>query len=349
MYKTEEQIKQDMLNSIKNTVDKTEKSIVHDALSPTAIEIANFYTQLEYVAGKIDVENLEALELETFINQRTGITRRRATRSITNVIVSGTEGATIKKGDLISTDTVNFVALEDVTIDETGQASVVVSAEVEGSIGNVPINSINRFPVALTGIIDAYNPESVTNGYDEETDDELRARYYSKLQKPGKAGNKYHYLEWANEVVGVGGVRVNPRFNGPLTMQVVIIDNNKQPASVDLLEAVEGHIAMEMPFGVDELSVISAASKAIDINVNIIKNTNDTEEEIKTNIENDIKEYLKEIAFEENYVSYAKLGSIILEAKGVLDYSDLKVNNSIANVEIAYDEVATVGVVSCTF
>ena len=345
MYKTEEQIKQDMLNSIKNTVDKTEKSIVHDALSPTAIEIANFYTQLEYVAGKIDVENLEALELETFINQRTGITRRRSTRATTNVIVSGTDGAIIRKGDLFSTDTVDFASLEDVTIDETGQASVVVSAEVEGSIGNVPINSINRFPVSLAGIIDVYNPESVTNGYDEETDDELRIRYYDKLQRPAKAGNKYHYEQWAKEVIGVGEVRVVPRWDGPLSVKVIIIDSNGLPASEELITDTSSHIEEERPFGAN-VTVIGATPKTIDISVILLLAEGYTDLEAKELIKNNVKEYLKSIAFKAEYISYAQIGNIILDTKGVLDYSDLKVNNGIANISIASEEVAIVGGVS---
>ena len=345
MYKTEEQIKQDMLNSIKNTVDKTEKSIVHDALSPTAIEIANFYTQLEYVAGKIDVENLEALELETFINQRTGITRRRSTRATTNVIVSGTEGSTIKKGDLFSTDTVDFASLEDVTIDETGQASVVVSAEVEGSIGNVPINSINRFPVSLAGIIDVYNPEPVTNGYDEETDDELRIRYYDKLQRPAKAGNKYHYEQWAKEVIGVGEVRVVPRWDGPLSVKVIIVDSNGLPASEELITDTSSHIEEERPFGAN-VTVIGATPKTIDISVILLLAEGYTDLEAKELIRNNVKEYLKSIAFKVEYISYAQIGSIILDTEGVLDYSDLKVNNGIANISIASEEVAIVGGVS---
>ena len=49
LYKSEEQLKTDMLSRIKNTVDKSENSFIHDAIAPASIELANFYTQLEYV------------------------------------------------------------------------------------------------------------------------------------------------------------------------------------------------------------------------------------------------------------------------------------------------------------
>ena len=36
-----------------------------------------------------------------------------------------------------------------------------------------------------------------------------------------KAGNKYHYREWALEVTGVGDAKIFPRYNGPLSIKVV--------------------------------------------------------------------------------------------------------------------------------
>ena len=103
-FRNEDEIKRDMLKNVKNTVDKTENSIVHDALSPAAIEFQNAYVELDYVAGKIDVENLEGEELEKFIYQRTGtVERKLATRASEKVIVSGQEGSVIKTGDMVST------------------------------------------------------------------------------------------------------------------------------------------------------------------------------------------------------------------------------------------------------
>ena len=47
--KTEEQIKNNMLNKIKNTVDKSENSLVHDAIAPVAIELAQVYMELGFI------------------------------------------------------------------------------------------------------------------------------------------------------------------------------------------------------------------------------------------------------------------------------------------------------------
>ena len=97
MYRSEEQIKQDMLNNVKNTVDKTQNSLVHDALSPAAIEFALMYMELEEVANKLDVENLSGEELERFVYKEQVPTRKPATKATEMVVISGSEGAKISK------------------------------------------------------------------------------------------------------------------------------------------------------------------------------------------------------------------------------------------------------------
>ena len=195
MYRSEEEIKQDMLKNIKNTTDKSQNSLVHDALSPAAIEFALMYMELEEVASKLDVENLEGEELERFIYQRTGIKRKPATKATTVVTISGQEGAKISKGDLVASDTIKFVSLEDKTIGPTGQMTVLVECEVAGTIGNVPAGAIRYFPVSIPGLTSVTNLEPVVNGYDSESDEELRERYYERIRTPATSGNKYHYLK----------------------------------------------------------------------------------------------------------------------------------------------------------
>lgn len=346
--RTEEQIRKEMLNSISNEVDKSEKSFIHDAIAPAAIKFTEAYINLDVLAGKFDVENYEGEELERFVYQRTSVIRKPATRSSTIVIISGQEGAKMNVGDLIGAETVNFISQEDITLDSSGQARVFVVCEKYGTIGNVPAGAINTFPISIPGLIDVYNPNPVTNGYEAETDDELRQRYYEKLQRPAKAGNKYHYEQWAKEVVGVGDARVFPRWAGPLTVKVVIIDVNKQPANDDLVEVTFNHIESQRPFGAI-VTVVSATAKQINISVELTLIPGYIEEEVKESIKINISEYLKEIAFKTDSaenpvpVSYAKIGSIILDTEGVLDYTSLLVNDGMSNIVIADDEVPVVG------
>ena len=350
MFRSQEEILQEMLKNIQNTIDKSQNSLVHDALSPAAIELANFYLLLEEVANKLDVENLEGEELERFVYQRTGITRKPATKATTTVIISGQEGAKVKKGDLVGADTVNFISIEDKTIGPTGQMTVLVECEVAGTIGNVPAGAIRYFPVSIPGLTSVTNLEPVVNGYDAESDEELRERYYERIRTPATSGNKYHYINWAKEVTGVGDARIIPLWQGDNTVKVVIIDSNKQPAGSELVQAVQEYIDPgitglgegQAPIGAF-CTVVSATGKEVNINVTIIRDPNYSIDQVKASIENNITEYLKSIAFKQDIVSYAHIGAIILDSEGVLDYENLTINGTTSNIAIDYEEVAILG------
>lgn len=345
MNRSPEQITADMLATISNTVDKSENSFVHDPLSAAAMEFFNAYMNMEEIGGKLDIENLEGGELERFVYQRTGIKRRLSTFAEGAVILSGEAGTFVDEGTLVSAGKAEFAPTQDVTLDESGQATVIVRALIEGSIGNVPINGINTFPSAIPGIVDVYNPVAFTNGYDEENDATLTARYFEKLQRPAKSGNKYHYEQWAKEVPGVGGVKVIPRWNGVLTVKVVIVDAVGLPADVELVNATTAHIEEERPFGAT-VTVVSATSKAIDISATLTLVDGYEDVEVKSRIASNVSAYLQSIAFKVPYISYAKIGSIILETDGVLDYENLLVNLGTGNIPIENEEVAVIGGVS---
>ncbi|MCS1392969.1 baseplate J/gp47 family protein [Lysinibacillus boronitolerans] len=332
-----------MMVNISDEYDKSKGNFVYDVTKPVAVEFAEQQKKIATVQEKLDIEKLTGDELTRTVYQRTGISRKPATQATTTVIVSGTAGTAVKVGELVGTDTLLYTVIEEAILNESGFAHVRIQCNELGQIGNVPANTIVNFPASINGLVNVYNPDPVVDGYDEETDNDLRQRYYDKLQRPGKAGNKYHYREWALEVTGVGDAKIFPRYNGPLSMKVVVIDANKLPAMSELIEAVREHIAVEMPFGVDDLNVKSAEALLINLSVVLSLMSGFTEEVVKTNIKKNITKHLKEIAFKTSFVSYAKIGALIIESEGVLDYQDLLINGSTANVVIPDDGVPVMG------
>ncbi|QEK12572.1 baseplate J/gp47 family protein [Crassaminicella thermophila] len=331
-----------MLQNISDEYDKTEGSFFYDVLKSVAIELENAYKKQESILDKGFVETATGEWLDKKVAEQ-GLTRKSATKATTIVTITGSEGTIVNEGTLVASDTVNFVVKETKTIDATGQVDVLVECEEEGSIGNVPAGAIKYFPVTIAGLTGVTNLNAVTNGYDGETDEELRQRYFDKVRTPATSGNKWHYRNWAKEVTGVGDARVFPLANGPGTVKVMIIDSNKTGAEQELIDAVYNHIEENRPIGAT-VTVVSATEVPININVTLTIDTdNYAEQEVITNIENNITAYLKEIAFVEDYVSYAKVGSIILDTIGVLDYSNLIVNGGTSNITIADNEVAVLG------
>ena len=118
----------------------------------------------------------------------------------------------------------------------------------------VPIGAVNRFPVTLPGLVSVTNEEAASGGFDEETDDELRERYFEKVSLPATSGSKYHYVMWAKEVSGVGDAKCLPLWNGNGTVKVVIINADKGAASSELISAVKPVSYTQLQAQVDEIS-----------------------------------------------------------------------------------------------
>ena len=90
----------------------------------------------------------------------------------------------------------------------------------------------------------------------------------------------------------------------------------------------------------------SAVALPINISVNVVRNIAYTQVQIQAAVIIAITSYLKEIAFKQNYVAYAAIGSLILAIPGVTDYNSLKVNGGTINVVIGSEDVATMGSVT---
>uniref|UniRef100_UPI00258D04FB baseplate J/gp47 family protein n=1 Tax=Megamonas sp. TaxID=2049033 RepID=UPI00258D04FB len=196
-----------------------------------------------------------------------------------------------------------------------------------------------KIPMSIYGVSAVTNKNSAYDGFDEETDEELLERLLFKVQKPATSGNPYHYVQWATEVTGVGGVKVIRLWNGPGTVKVIITDANNGIASEDLIEKVKNHIEEQRPIGAT-VTVVSLEPVKINIELKVTSGTASIE-----GIKNAVNDYFKKNIFNATYVSYAVIGGIILNnsaTTGVLDYTDLKINNNTENVPLTDEQMPTV-------
>ena len=343
-------IKTRMLGNISDSVDKTEGYLTYDNVVAVGTEVAKISTELDEVVNKFDISNLTGDELATRIQQRTGQTRKIATFATGVLTVVGNGNITIE--DLFETaNKVQFYSLENKTITTSG--TINVQAIVAGSSGNIPANQIVVMPVTINGITSVTNLAATENGFDAESDLSLLKRYYEKLQSPSTSANSAQFKIWAKEVTGVGEAKVFPLWNGNNTVKIVIIDSNKQIANADLITNVQNYIdpgVTGLGEGVSPIgcfcTVESATSKFINVSFTAVKNTNYTDIQRQTNVENNLTNYLKSLAFVSSSVSYAQIGALILNSEGIIDYSNLQVNNLNSNIAISDTEVPMKGTVN---
>lgn len=341
---TIETIHQNMLNNTSDNFDKSNGSWTYDIEKSVAIELSKHETKTDNIIDKLDIENLTGDELTRFIFQRTGIKRNLATFANGKVLITVTASTSIKVGDLVAADDIFYQFIKSETFNTAGKYHVNVRCIQAGISGNVPSGAINSFPTTLSNISTVINEAAFDNGYPEETDASLRQRYYDKLQRPGKAGNKYHYREWAQSVSGVGKVKVFPRWNGALTVKVAVLDVNNGLASQALINLVSSHIESERPFGAN-VTVVTGEELVINISSTFVLNSGYTFEQVKPLIENRLASYFRSIAFEDGlaYISHAQIGRELLDVEGIEDYSNLLLNGSTGNLAIGDTQVPMIG------
>lgn len=269
-----------------------------------------------------------------------GIIRQEATNSSVILTITGQEGTTVQEGSLFSTnDGKNFLTVESKKIEDDGTVDIKAQSQDVGTNCNVDAETITKIPVSIYGVSAVTNKSPAYDGFDEETDEELLERLLFKVRQPATSGNKNHYVIWATNVEGVGGVKVLPLWNGNGTVKVIITDAKNEIASEDLIAKVQNYIDEQRPIGAT-ITVVSPKPLNIDIGLKVTKGSGNPNE-----IKNVVNDFFKTTAFEREYVSYAQVGKVILEktATGVQDYSDLTLNNKAENIALTDEQLPTVG------
>lgn len=340
MSQTQSEVLNDILNNIDSSYNKTEGEFIWDLSNAVAKSIADDYKKQDEELNANFVATAEGKDLDTLIVQRIGKSRKESTYASGTVKITGTVGATITAGMLVASNTNNYKITENTSIPSSGEITVSCICENPGVTGNTDIGTIIYFPKTIEGLKTVTNEASFTNGYNTETDEEYRQRYFDYVGSPATSGNKYHYRNWAMEITGVGDCTVIP---GAGNVKVVIVDANKQVATDELVAKVKKHIDENRPVLAGTLTVVSATKLEINISVNVTYDTQSyTADQIKENIKTEVTKYLKE-NYGNTFVSYAKIGYCIFEADGVEDYSNLTVNNGTGNIVISNLQVAQIG------
>ncbi len=319
---------QSMKNNLRIEANKIEGGFANDLIGAFAQEQAKYYLfaswlmNQQFVATATD-EYLDYLAIDN------GLERKEAKKATGTLIAKGS--GVLPIGSRFSRGNIHYETTEEKTLTATG---VIISAEcvIIGEVGNASANTITETDVS--NVTEAINEHAFTGGREKETDDQLRARILKKLQAPTTSGNKYDYEKWALSVDGVGRVKVKPLINGAGTVGVYVLSSDLDVPSDEVITSVSEYIEDIKPIGAS-LIVNKAQTQSIDIEVTVPSGVDS--DEIKTSIENIIDAYLKFIAFKDvPYLSYARVGDMIFNS-GVSDYSNLKINNGISNINLTDD------------
>jgi len=337
-----------MLNGVQTPgIAKQEGTFVYDALSPAALELAQAYAQLDRVLRLGFAETAGGKYLDMRAGEM-GVVRKAAVAARGTLQVTGLADVTLPVGTAFST--VSGTQFRTVHASEV-RAGATVAVQIEavqgGAAGNVPAGLVTVVPILLSGKVQVTNAIATDGGVDAESDEALLARLLAKARNPATSGNASHYMQWAREMPGIGDVRVFPLWNGPGTVKVALLDDDRTAPDETIVATVAGNIEALRPIGAD-VTVVGAAELPIHVSAEIVLAPGGALVEVKRAVEDGVRAYLRSLAFRDPYVRYARIAGAILDVPFVQDYANLLVNGSTGNIEVATDSVAVLGTVTLT-
>lgn len=339
-----------MLDSVPLHLSIVEGDFIWNNTRPSAIVLAEAKNlDLQYIIKQAFPQTAEKPYLD-YLGEQVHVYRRQALKSKGVIRIYADLYTKIPAGTIFYTSSsinakpVGFITLDEMIVLEEYSESRI-EALVEGQIGNVEKNTITVAEVNITGLQKVNNEEATTGGIDEEEDDIYRLRIEA-AENGSFVGNEADYIRWAQEIKGIGEVYVKSETPKEGHCTLYILDLNGDVANFTLLEEVQNHICPNPLLG-DGLAPVNANIhiKApgicfVDIKAKFIFDDNFNKEDILKELSKDIDDYLRTLKIEE-YIIYkgieSLIGKYLLNKKGILDYTDLTINNTNDNIQLGIE------------
>ena len=210
-----------------------------------AAQIYSLYVQGEWTRRQCFPQTATGEDLDRHAQLR-GVTRRQAAKAAGTVrFYVGEPQETeieIPEGTVCMTSAgVRFLTTQTVTVEAQAMyADAPVIADEAGAAGNVGANTIVFMALPPMRIVACANPEPLTNGVDEEGDEELRARVLASYQRLANGANNAFYRQAAMSFDEVAAVTVLPKYNGVGTVGVVPAAQGGMPGE-ELLKEMQAY------------------------------------------------------------------------------------------------------------
>lgn len=354
-----DEIQDRMMENLPADISQMEGDFPYDFTMPTAIELSQLYQEGIVQALMAAFPEYAADEFLDLHGEDAGLTRKPAMAATGIVQVTAEEGTVIEAGTVFlvpATDTedaIEFTSDEDVEWTEDGTLDVAVTAVEGGADGNVAAGTITVMEDPIDEVSAVTNSTPTSGGMDEEDDDAFYERIHAENEDSNSyIGNDSDFKKWALQVEGIGDCVVDPAWNGPGTVRLILVDSNGQPASDALVQAVSDKIlspsdrsARLLPTGSAELTCVAATTVTINYVATGLELDGTSIGAVSTEFQNAIKEVYAS-AKEDNILRYAKLYAALANIAGVVDFSTFLVNGGESNISLGSDGYAVTGTVS---
>ena len=329
-------ILQEMLAAVPNDIDKREGSVIYNTLSPVSLELGMQTYMLGYLFNLLFADTAEGEWLDRVVADF-GVTRDAATQAIRKICTYDSEG------NALDVPVGSRFAVEDIYLDltekiDTGQYKA--QCEQFGTVGNqysgtiLPVDNINGLGRA------ELIAEPLIPARDEETDTDLRIRFYQTVRQSPYGGNIADYERETLNIDGVGAVKVfNATVMGAGKVGLVIGDEQGHSATPELIAKVQDKMGTDgggiAPIG-HTVTVKTGTALTINVSAQIKLKVGSSFDLVKPIVEQAITDYIEGIGFADQTVFYAKLVAEILNShESILDVGTVTINNQGKNLTLS--------------
>ena len=348
------------LLQVPDNVDKRQGSIIYDALAPACLELANFYMELRntYKDTFADSATGEALDLRV---AEQGLTRTPATAAKKRGDFADASGNPMniplnsRFATISDTNPITYFVLEPFTEDGSAVAGAyILECKTTGVIGNEYTGKLTNITF-IQGLAVAEMSTLITPARDEETDDELRNRYFLSVKNKPFGGNIAQYRKVLEDISGIGQVQVYPVWDGGGTVKCSILDPQLNPCTQEFIELVQAAIDPEnaeeeggdglglAPIG-HVVTITTPEELTCNISTTISVSPGYTIEILRSSIEQAISDCIDSVKklwsnsddFNRYYVNLyiSRINSAILSIVGVANVTDTKINGSSSDLSL---------------
>lgn len=348
------------LDNVPDSLDKREGSIIYDALAPACYELAEYYMELKKILENTfaSTASNEYLDLRA---AEQGLERYAASYAVKrgDFLTSSGNPAVIPIGSRFSviSDTLNLnYTVTEAYLDEFGAVvpgAYRMTCEEIGTQGNSytgPLIPITFIPNLKTATLS----DLLVPARDEETDDELRDRYFLTVNDKPFGGNLAQYDEVLKGIDGVGEVQIYPVWNGGGSVKLSVIDAEYNIITNDFITTLQNMIDPTpqgtglglAPIG-HTVTVTTPTEKTIDITATVVLESGYTLGQVTPLIEEAIESYL--LGLREiwgiaddlnNYalaVYIARINAAVLGVAGIANITGTTINGLASDLILTQD------------
>lgn len=333
-------------------VQMGEGYLLHNALAALSYELQKLYIQLNYLYEQSHADTADLDELVKIAKDR-GVYRKPAT----NAYVSVKANCTLPIGSRFSLKSYHYRVIEVINANICMYKAM---CEETGSGTNNLMGELTAIDY-VDGLEKAEITEVLINGEDEETRDSLYIRYLQSFSMESFGGNIAQYKEQVEAISGIGGCKVEPVWDGPGTVKVVVISSSFGTCSEYLIKQIqEAAVPTEGGSGygfasIDHVVTIESV-EAVKVNIatKISYMSGYSWSSIGVAVKEKIAEYLRSIAAEwkngdestKSTVYVSKLQAAVLDVEGVVDISGTTLNGSSTNLVLNWNQIPVLGEVT---